>query len=39
MAMRRVDPAGATIRWSEVHARRRYVMVQMHYGTSIHTIR
>ena len=24
MAMRRVDPAGAAIRWSEVHVRRRY---------------
>jgi len=24
MAMRRVDPAGAAIRWSEVHIRRRY---------------
>ena len=24
MAMRRVDPAGASIRWSEVHVRRRY---------------
>ena len=24
LAMRRVDPAGAAIRWSEVHARKRY---------------
>ena len=40
LAMRRVDPAGAFIRWSEVHVRRRLTMctVQMHYGILIHTI-